>query len=138
MKKSILVILLMSVLSVNAQIKLEDVRRDEAQGDNGNNSQVQNNLTAEQRQKNKMNNLADVVVMNAAVVGYASACKFNSENIQRIEDYFIKQYNIKSEPVILSKYREKVAEFKNKGATDDECRIFFKEFSLILKDVSSK
>lgn len=156
MKKIILIMFLTSGICFNAQaqIKLEEIRqsenrerivqkmKEEDSSENTNEEVYQENkslmLTSEQKQKAKINNLSSIIIMNAAIVGYGTSCGFNSQNIQRIESYFLKQYNISGEPLVLAKYREKVGEFKLKKPTDKECRIFFKDFSLILKDVTKK
>lgn len=131
-----------------AQISLENVRNGEARaayeqqresegGDNdvSKNNEIVQSYSLEDKQKMKINSMASMIIMNAAVVGYGKACKFNAANIQRIEDYVIKQYQMKNEPLVLNKFREKIKEFENKETTPQECKVFHKEFNLILKDV---
>lgn len=146
MKIKITAMLLFAVLNSNihAQIKLDDVR-------NLQNQEQKEDLPIEESdsrlapisssnsndlQKIKIKNLSSIIILNAAIVGYATQCKFNAQNIHRIESHFLKQYNIINEPLVLSKYREKVEEFKIKKTTENECRIFLNDFTLILKEVS--
>lgn len=115
---------------------LEKKDKSNAQGQGRISEPMPSNLNSEQKQIAKMNNLASILTMHAAIVGYGQACNFNAENIQRIETYFISEYKIKDEPLIMAKYREKISEFKGKAPTVDECRIFFKEFSLVLNEIT--
>lgn len=131
-------ILFLGVSTAQAQISLREIRNNpgsEQVEAGAKNTTNQQNYSSEELQKIKINNMAGMIIMNAAVVGYAKACSFNSQSIARVESYVINEYQMKNEPLVMGKFNEKVSEFQAKGVTPEECSIFLKEFNLILNEI---
>lgn len=95
----------------------------------------QNGGPTEEMQKSKFAAMSQFILMNAAVVGYGKACGMPKAEVDDIEKFFVKRYQLENDKYILSKYQEKITEFENSKPKKDECAIFTKEFKQIHKNV---
>lgn len=84
-------------------------------------------------------------IMNGLVVGYATYCEFDKENIKKISDFFSamiekSSINRSEKEKAISYYVDNIAIGRNVGPKNSEmsCNSFRDEFNLIVKAINEK